>query len=137
VTEAETIEQLLTWRRWAVVGATPDPYKPSCYVPQYLQAHGFEIVPVNPDYDEVLGQRCYPDLASVPGEIDVVDLFRRAVFVGGHVDEAIAVGAKSIWMQLGIVEEAAAERARRAGLLVVQDRCPKIELPRLLARRSA
>jgi uncharacterized protein len=119
VTEAETIEQLLTWRRWAVVGATPDPYKPSCYVPQYLQAHGFEIVPVNPDYDEVLGQRCYPDLASVPGEIDVVDLFRRAVFVGGHVDEA------------------AAERARRAGLLVVQDRCPKIELPRLLARRSA
>ena len=89
------------------------------------------IVPVNPKIEEVLGERAYPDLASVPEPIDVVDIFRREP--GAHVDEAIAVGAKVVWMQLGVIDEEAATRARAAGLEVVMDRCPKIEYRRLIS----
>jgi predicted CoA-binding protein len=94
------------------------------------------VVPVNPNCDEVLGERCYPALADVPGVVDVevVDVFRRSEHAGRHVDEAIALGARAVWLQLGVIDHAAARRARDAGLQVVMDRCPAIELPRLVSR---
>jgi predicted CoA-binding protein len=119
---------------WAVVGCSNDPSRASHEVASFLQSLGKQVVPVNPNEDEVLGQRCYPDLDAVAGDgirVDVVDLFRRSSQAGAHVDEAIAVGAAAVWMQLGVIDVAAAERARAAGLVVVMDRCPKIEWPRL------
>jgi predicted CoA-binding protein len=106
------------------------PYKPSCFVPEFLVQHGYDVIPVNPTCESVHGRRCYPDLASLSEPPDVVDLFRRADVVGVHVDEAIDVGARAVWLQSGIVDHAAADRARRAGLLVVMDTCPKVEIPR-------
>ncbi len=120
------------YRTFAVVGASPEPRRPSHGVIGVLLAHGFRVIPVNPNADEVRGMRCYPDLASVPGyvEVEVVDIFRRPEEAGRHVDEAIATGAKAVWMQLGVIDEAAAQRAHEAGLKVVMDRCPAIELNR-------
>ena len=93
-------------------------------------------IPIRPDCDEVLGERCYPTLASVPADtpIDVVDVFRRSEAAGGHVDEAIAIGARAVWLQLGVIDEDAAQRASVAGLDVAMDCCPKIEHPRLYGR---
>lgn len=126
----ELIRRLLTSQgTWAVVGCSPKPDRPSHEIAAFLQELGMSIVPVNPKIEEVLGERAYPDLASVPEPIDVVDIFRRNP--GTHVDEAIAVGAKIVWMQLGVIDEAAATRARAAGLEVVMDRCPKIESRRM------
>ena len=123
---------------WAVVGASSNPARASNDVSRFLIAQGYEVIPVNPAEDEVHGRQAYPDLmtaaeaAKAAGRpIDVVDIFRRADQAGVHVDEAIAIGARAVWMQLGVIDEQAAERARAAGLLVVMDRCPKIELPRL------
>jgi predicted CoA-binding protein len=96
-----------------------------------LQSRGYNVIPVNPSCDELLGVRCHPSLADVPGPVDVVDIFRRSSEAGRHVDEAIEIGASAVWMQLGVIDEAAAARARAAGLAVVMDRCPAIELPRL------
>jgi predicted CoA-binding protein len=96
---------------------------------------GFRVIPVNPAAGEILGERCYPSLRDVPEEIDVVDIFRRADQAGVHVDEAIAVGAKAVWMQLGVINEEAAARAEAAGLKVVMDRCPAIDIPRLRVPR--
>lgn len=122
-------------RTWAVVGCSPDPRRDSHRVARVLQERGFRVIPVNPHADEVLGQRCYPSLDEIPAQetIDVVDIFRRADQAGVHVDEAIARGARAVWMQLGVIDEAAARRALDAGLEVVMDRCPAIELPRLAA----
>jgi predicted CoA-binding protein len=122
----EVLEQFTTW---AVVGCSPDPRRDSNSVAKFLQGRGKRIVPVNPNGcpGEILGQECHPDLASVGEPVEVVDIFRRSEFAGAHVDEAIAIGAKAVWMQLGVVDEAAAARAREAGLLVVMNRCPKIE----------
>ena len=117
--------------RWAVVGLSPRRDRASHDVAAFLQDLGFDIVPVNPTVDEVLGERSYPDLTSIPGRIDVVDVFRRTP--GPHVDEAIRVGARAVWLQLGVIDEAAASRARAAGLQVVMDRCPKIEYRRLIS----
>lgn len=129
---------LQTYKRWAIVGCSSDRFKPSHGVARFLSDRGYEITPVNPNEDEVLGLRCYPDLASVPDEagIEVVDIFRRPEDVGPHVDEAIEIGARAVWMQLGVVDEGAARRAADAGLDVVMDHCPRIDLPRLL-RASA
>lgn len=119
-------------RVFAMVGASPSPWRPSHGVLQTLLGHGYEVIPIRPGVDEVLGLRAYPDLASVPAEvtIDVVDIFRRSDRAGAHVDEAIARRVKAVWLQLGVIDHAAADRARAAGLDVVMDRCPAIELRR-------
>lgn len=132
----QTIRTLLTeTRTWAVVGCSPDPRRDSHRIARLLKDRGLRVIPVNPNADEVLGERCYRRIADIPdaGEIDVVDIFRRPDRAGAHVDEAIAAGARGVWMQLGVIDEAAAQRAVDAGLLVVMNRCPAIELPRLAA----
>ncbi len=111
----------------AVVGLSPNPARPSHQVAVYLQANGYRIVPVNPNAEELLGERCYPNLAAVPHSVELVDIFRRSEEVPVVVDEAIQVGAEAIWMQLGIVNEASATLAEKAGLDVVMDRCTAIE----------
>src|SRR5215213_969776 len=121
-------------RTWAVVGCSPSPYRDSHGIAALLMREGHRVVPVNPDADEVLGQRCYPALDAVPDPVDVVDVFRRSDAAGQHVDEAIAIGARAVWLQLGVIDPQAAERAASAGLHVVMDRCPRIELARLKAR---
>lgn len=118
----------------AVVGLSDKPSRPSYGVAKYLQAQGYRIVPINPNLAEVLGEQAYPDLIAVPFDIDLVDIFRRSEMVAPHVDEAIEKGAKTIWMQIGIRDEEAAQRARDAGLQVIMDRCTKIEHMRLINR---
>ncbi len=115
----------------AVVGLTDDPTRPSHIVPAYLQNNGYRIIPVNPTLSESLGEKAYPSLADVPERVDVVQIFRRSENVGPIVDQAIAAGAKVVWMQLGIANEDAAARARAAGLDVVMNQCMKVQHMRL------
>jgi predicted CoA-binding protein len=110
-------------RTIAVVGLSANPRRPSHGVARYLQRAGYRIIPVNPNVAEVLGERAYATLSELPGPVDVVEVFRRSEFIGPIVDEAIAIGAGAIWLQDGVVDEAAAERARAAGLDVVMDDC--------------
>jgi predicted CoA-binding protein len=119
----ELIEIYTTIHTIAVVGATDNPGKPSHDIPAYLQKEGYKIIPVNPTINKALGEKVYPSLRDIPEPIDVVDIFRRAEFVSAIVDDAIAIGAKIIWMQTGIVSQEAAEKARAAGLQVVMDMC--------------
>jgi predicted CoA-binding protein len=123
-------------RTWAVVGCSPSPYRDSHGIAELLIGRGHRVIPVNPDADEILGRRCYPALGDVPDPVDVVDVFRRSDAAGQHVDEAIAIGAQAVWLQLGVIDHSAAGRAASAGLRVVMDRCPRIEYPRLTARES-
>jgi len=118
-------------KRVAMIGLSADWWRPSYFAAKYLLEHGFEVIPINPKYDEILGQKCYPDLKSIPTPIDVVDLFQIAERVPYFVDDAIEIGAKVLWMQLGIINEEAARKAEDAGLEVVMDRCMKIEFARL------
>jgi predicted CoA-binding protein len=128
----DDVRAILTETRvWAVVGCSPDPGRDSHRIAALLQRRGYTIIPVNPLATTILGERCYPTLGAIPGPVEVVDIFRRAALAGAHVDEAIAVGAQAVWMQLGVIDEAAAARGRAAGLRVVMNRCPAIELPRL------
>ena len=125
----DTIRHVLTaYGTWAVVGASPDPSRDSADIASLLERAGKHVVRVNPNWDEA-----YPSLeeAAADHEIEVVDVFRRSSEAGAHVDEAIAIGAKAVWLQLGVIDHDAAQRARDAGLHVVMDRCPKLELPRL------
>ena len=117
----------------AVVGASPRRERPSHRVMAYLQQRGYRTIPVNPNAagGTINGERCYASLAEVPEPVDMVDVFRRPEFASGVVDEAITVGAKVVWMQLGVRDDAAAARAEDAGLEVVMNRCPAIEIPRL------
>jgi predicted CoA-binding protein len=119
-----TIAELLTSARTiAVVGLSSRRSRPSYGVSEYMQGAGYRIIPVNPQESEVLGEKAYPDLDSVPVPVDIVDIFRRAEYVPEIVEAAIRIGAKAVWMQEGVVHEEAAERARAAGLTVVMDRC--------------
>ena len=124
-------------RTIAVVGLTDRPARDDHEVARYLQGQGLRIIPVNPRLTApVLGERPYPDLASIPEPIDVVDIFRRPEFTDAHIDEAIALGAKAVWLQLGIRNPAGLARARAAGLLAVQDRCLMVEHRRRGAARG-
>jgi len=123
----DTREILRKFRTFAVVGLSPKPHRDSHRVAQFLQEHGYRIIPVRPGAESILGEKCYATLTEIPGRVEVVDLFRRSEAVAPFVDEAIAIQAKVVWMQLGVIHEEAAEKARRAGLLVVMDHCPLIE----------
>ena len=132
-----TISHILTrFRTWAVVGCSPKSTRPSNGVARFLQAHDYRVIPVHPGVSELLGEPCYPSLLDIPPEehVEVVDVFRRSSLAGRHVDEAVEIGAAAVWLQLGVYADAAAQRARQSGLLVVTDRCPAIELPRLRSR---
>jgi len=130
----EIIAKILKdYRVVAVVGLSPQPDRPSHQVARYLKEQGYRIVPVRPGCSEILGERCYPSLKDVPFPVEVVDIFRNVEAIPGVVEEAIAVGAKAVWMQLGMTEPNAGARARDAGLLVVMDRCMKVEHSRLAA----
>jgi hypothetical protein len=123
-----TIRKIYGYARTiAVVGLSPNRLRPSFFVAQYLQYRGFRIVPVNPTADEILGERSYPCVTSIPFEVDVVDVFRDPAAAPAIADEAIAKGARALWLQFAIVSPEAAERAAAAGLDVVMDRCMKIE----------
>ena len=116
-------EILRVGRIIAVVGLSAKRYRPSYGVAEYMQRAGYRIIPVNPNETEVLGEKCYPDVESVPEPIDIVDIFRRSEFVPEIVEAAIRKGAKVVWMQEGVIHEEAARRAQEAGLEVVMDRC--------------
>lgn len=115
----------------AMVGLSANWYRPSFFAAKYLQDHGYRIIPVNPRYDEVLGETCYPTLESIPEQVDVVDIFQVSDRVQPFAESAIEIGAKVVWLQLGVVNQDVAQRVRTSGLLVVQDRCMKIEHARL------
>jgi predicted CoA-binding protein len=119
-------------RTLAVVGLSANWYRPSYFAAKYMQDHGYRVVPVNPTYTDILGQLCYPALSTIPGQVDMVDCFRKAEEMVPLAREAVAIGAKVLWMQLGIRNDEAARIAIDAGLVVVMDRCVKIEHARIL-----
>ena len=130
--DTSTLRRILRENRViAVVGLSAKQHRPSHSVAQYLLEHGYRVIPVNPLYQEVLGQKCYPSLRDIPERVDIVDCFRRSTEIMPVAEDAIAIGAKVLWMQLGVINEAAAEKARKAGLDVVMDRCIEIEYARL------
>lgn len=125
--EPEVTGILKSYRVVAVVGLSADPGRPSYQVAQYLQNHGYRIIPVNPGCREVLGEKCYASLKDIPFPVEVVDIFRKLDAIPAIVDEAIAIGAKAVWLQLGLEEPQSAGKARQAGLKVVMNRCMKVE----------
>ena len=120
----------------AVVGLSTDPSKPSCRVADYLRKYGYKIIPVNPRSGLIMEEKSYPDLLSIPEPVDVVDIFRRSDKVLPIVDQAIKIKAKTVWMQEGIINEEAAEKARRAGLKVVMNKCMRKELIKIHAKEG-
>lgn len=132
MTDSAQLKQiLLDSKTIAVVGLSANEMRPSYFAAKYMQDHGYKIIPVNPNYDEILGEKCYPDLLSIPDPIDMVDLFQRSERVMPFVEQAIEIQARVVWMQLGVINEDAARLASEAGLEVVMDRCVKIEYARL------
>ncbi len=133
INDDKTITDILrSAKTIAVVGASPKPWRDSSRIAQVLMEEGYEVFPVNPNYPEVLGRKCYPDLKSIPAKIDIVDVFRNPEQVDEIVDDAIAVKAKTVWLQLGVVNDGAAGKAERAGLTVVMDHCIAVDHARLL-----
>ncbi|MEY3790751.1 MAG: hypothetical protein RI960_1064 [Pseudomonadota bacterium] len=120
----------------AIVGLSADWYRPSYFAAKYMQEHGFRIIPVNPKYTEILGEKCYPDLKSIPEKIDMVDVFRKSADCAPIAKEAIAIGAKVVWLQLGVENDEAKAIAETGGLEFVQNRCVKIEYARLFGGLS-
>ena len=120
----------------AVVGLSADWYRPSYFAAKYMQEHGFRVIPVNPKYDEILGEKCYPNLKSIPEPVDIVDVFRKSEDCVPIAEDAVAIGAKVLWLQLGVINEEAARIAEAGGLEVVMDRCVKIEYARLFGGLS-
>lgn len=135
VTDEKVAELLKKAKTVAIVGISHKEHRDSHKVAKYMKEHGYKVVPVNPKYNEVLGEPCYPDLKSVPEHIDLVDIFRSIEAIPAIVDEAIAVGADSVWMQLGLAHDEAAEKARNNGLTVVMNKCTKIEHHRLINKQ--
>lgn len=129
-------EMLCNCKVVAVVGLSPDFSRDSHRVAAYMQDHGFRIIPVNPKAERILGEQCYPDLATIPEPVDVVDVFRASEHTPAIAKEAAAIGAKCLWLQLGVRNEEAAAHARACGLMVVQNLCLKVEHHRLLGARS-
>jgi predicted CoA-binding protein len=130
--DINTLRRILgEYRVLAVVGLSADWYRPSYFAAKYMQEHGYRVIPVNPRYQEILGEKCYPSLRAIPEKVQIVDVFRKTQDVPPIAEEAIAIGAKVLWQQLGVKNEAAAARARAAGLETVMDRCVKIEHARL------
>jgi uncharacterized protein len=122
---------LQSTRTIAVVGLSANWWRPSFFAAKYMQEHGYRIIPVNPQYTEVLGEKCYASLAEIPTPVDMVDCFRQPAEIDALAAEAIRIGAKCLWMQLGVINHAAAQKAASGGLDVVMDRCVKIEHGRL------
>ena len=132
MSDIETLRRILATNRViAVVGLSADWYRPSYFAAKYMQEHGYRIIPVNPKYAEILGERCYGSLSDIPEKVDIVDVFRRTADVPPIAREAVAIGAKVLWQQLGVVSEEADRCARDHGLDSVMDRCVKIEHARL------
>jgi predicted CoA-binding protein len=130
--DINTLRRILKQTRViAVVGLSADWYRPSYFAAKYLQEHGYRVIPVNPKYDRILGETCYKSLREIPEPVDMVDVFRKTQDVPPIADDAIAIGAKVLWQQLSVRNEAAAAKARAAGLDAVLDRCVKIEHGRL------
>ena len=131
-TDINTLRRILRQcKTIAVVGLSANWYRPSYFAAKYMQEHGYRIIPVNPGYPEILGEKCYASLRDIPEKVDIVDCFRKSQDIEPIADEAVAIGAKVLWMQIGVMNDKAAEKARKAGLEVVQDRCVKIEHGRL------
>ncbi len=128
----EIRELLQKSKKIAIVGISRKEDRDSFKVAKYLKEHGYQIIPVNPVYEEVLGEKCYKSLSDIPFEVDIVDIFRRPDAIPPIVDEAIKIGAKAVWMQLGLAHNESAKKAREAGLQVVQSKCIKIEHAKLL-----
>jgi predicted CoA-binding protein len=120
----------------AIVGLSADWYRPSYFAAKYMQEHGFRIIPVNPKYEEILGEKCYPNLKAIPEPVDIVDVFRKPDDCVPIAQDAVSIGAKVLWLQLGVVNEEAARVAETGGLEVVMDRCVKIEYARLFGGLS-
>ena len=139
MSDIATLRRILgTTKTLAVVGLSPQWHRPSFFAAKYMQSHGYRIIPVNPTATEILGERCYPSLTAAAEalarqgvKIDLVDCFRKSEDIAPIADEAIAIGAKTLWMQIGVIDEASAAKARAAGLEVVMNRCVKIEHARL------
>ena len=133
--DPRTIEKILRQSHTiAIVGLSPNPLRPSNFVGYYLQRHGYQIVPVNPTADEILGQKSYPSLRAIPFPVDVVDVFRAPEAVPPIAEEAVSIGAAALWLQFDVISPAGAAIAERGGLMVVMDRCLKVEHARLLGR---
>ena len=126
--DSEKVRRILRrYKTLAVVGLSAQWHRPSHFAAKYMQEHGYRVIPVNPGNDEILGERCYKSLRDIPEKVDIVDCFRKSADIGSIAEDAIAIGAKVLWMQLGVHNEAARARAEAAGLEVVEDRCVKIE----------
>jgi predicted CoA-binding protein len=130
--DIQTLRRILATNRViAVVGLSADWFRPSYFAAKYMQEHGYRVIPVNPRYPEILGERCYASLSDIPEKVDIVDVFRRTADVMPIAREAVAIGAKVLWQQIGVVNAEAAEYAQAHGLDTVMDRCVKIEHARL------
>lgn len=126
--DSDKVRRILKGSRTiAVVGLSAQWHRPSYFAAKYLQEHGYRVIPVNPAYETILGERCYKRLADIPGKVDVVDCFRKSAEIPALAEQAIAIGAKVLWMQLGVQNAEARARAEAAGLQVIEDRCMKIE----------